>query len=162
MTWGEIGQLMSGAGVLMTSLCAGVTVTIISLYQKRKQWVDDFRALYAEFWNDKDISQVRRWIVSNKLYNEELKPVLAQRIEKGYNDLDEDGSMKIDMVDKFMSLINRLETLEESTRTKRQRTLVGRFLFSKHWKDKASARPELREYLATAWKGVIEIQNKSI
>jgi hypothetical protein len=45
---------MSGTGVLITSLCAGVTVTIISLYQKRKQWVDDFRALYAEFWNDKD------------------------------------------------------------------------------------------------------------
>jgi hypothetical protein len=49
MTWGEIGQLMSGTGVLITSLCAGVTVTIISLHQKRKQWVDDFRALYAEF-----------------------------------------------------------------------------------------------------------------
>jgi hypothetical protein len=65
------------------------------------------------------------------------------------------------MIDKFMALINRLETLEESTRTKRQRTLVGRFLFSKHWKDKASSRPELREYLATTWKGVIEIQNKS-
>ena len=85
MTWGEIGQLMSGTGVLMTSLCAGVTVTLVSLHQKRKQWVDDFRALYAEFWNDKDISQVRRWIVSNKLYTEVLKPILAQRIEKGYN-----------------------------------------------------------------------------
>ena len=132
MTWGEIGQLMSGTGVLITSLCAGVTVIIIPLYQKRKQWVDDFRALYAEFWNDKDISQVRRWIVSNKLYNEVLKPVLTQRIEKGYNDLDEDGSTKIDMIDKFMSLVVQLETLEESTRTKRQRTLVGRFLFSKH------------------------------
>jgi hypothetical protein len=52
--------------------------------------------------------------------------------------------------------------LEESTRTKRQRTLVERFLFSKHWTDKASSRPELREYIATSWKGVIEIQNKSI
>jgi hypothetical protein len=102
MTWGEIGQLMSGTGVLITSLCAGVTVTIISLYQKRKQWVDDFRTLYAEFWNAKDISQVRRWIVSNKLYNEVLKPVLTQRIEKGHNDLYEDGSTKIDMIDKFM------------------------------------------------------------
>jgi hypothetical protein len=131
MTWGEIGQLMSGTGVLITSLCAGVTVTIISLYQKRKQWVDDFRALYAEFWNDKDISQVRRWIVSNKLYNDVLKPVLTQRIEKGYNDLDEDGSMKIDMIDKFMSLIIRLETLEESTRTKRQRALIERFFICK-------------------------------
>jgi hypothetical protein len=155
MTWGEIGQLMSGTGVLITSLCAGVTVTIISLYQKRKQWVDDFRALYAEFWNDKDISQVRRWIVSNTLYNEVLKPVLAQRIEKGYNDLDEDGSIKIDMIDKFMSLIIRLETLEESTRTKRQRVLTERFLFAKHWKEKVSVRPELREYVATSWKGEI-------
>jgi hypothetical protein len=152
MTWGEIGQLMSGTGVLMTSLCAGVTVTLVSLHQKRKQWVDDFRALYAEFWNDKDISQVRRWIVSNKLYNEALKPVLTQRIEKGYNDLDEDGSMKIDMIDKFMALIIRLETLEESTRTKRQKAVIERFLFSKHWKDKARSRPELREYIATSWK----------
>jgi hypothetical protein len=157
MTWGEIGQLMSGTGVLITSVCAGVTVTIISLYQKRKQWVDDFRALYAEFWNDKDISQVRRWIVSNKLYDEVLKPILTQRIEKGYNDLDEDGSMKIDMIDKFMSLIIRLETLEESTRTKRQKALTEKFLFSKHWKEKVSSRPELREYIATSWKGVIEM-----
>jgi hypothetical protein len=157
MTWGEIGQLMSGTGVLITSLCAGVTVTLVSLHQKRKQWVDDFRALYAEFWNDKDISQVRRWIVSNKLYDEVLKPVLAQRIEKGYNDLDEDGSMKIDMIDKFMSLIIRLETLEESTRTKGQRALIERFLFSKHWKDKARSRPELREYIATSWKGEIDM-----
>jgi hypothetical protein len=61
-----------------------------------------------------------------------------------------------------MSLINRLETLEESTSIQRQRALVERFLFAKHWKDKAGSRPELREYLATAWKGVIEIQNKSI
>jgi hypothetical protein len=161
MTWGEIGQFMSGAGVLLTSLCAGVTVTLISLYQKRKQWVDDFRALYTEFWNDKDISQVRRWIVSNKLYNEVLKPVLKQRIERGYNDLDEDGSMKIDMIDKFMSLIIRLETLEESTRIKRRKALIERFLFSKHWKDKASSRPELRVYVTTSWKGAIEIPNKS-
>jgi hypothetical protein len=159
MTWGEIGQLMSGAGVLMTSLCAGVTVTLISLYQKRRQWVDDFRTLYAEFWNDKDISQVRRWIVSNKLYHEVLKPVLTQRIEKGYNDLDEDWSMKIDMIDKFMLLIIQLEILEKSTKRQRQRTLIERFLFSKHWKDKASARPELREYLATAWKGELERWN---
>ena len=35
MTWGEIGQLMSGTGVLITSVCAGVTVTIISLYAFR-------------------------------------------------------------------------------------------------------------------------------
>jgi hypothetical protein len=157
MTWGEIGQLMSGTGVLMTSLCAGVTVTLVSLHQKRKQWVDDFRTLYAEFWNDKDISQVRRWIVSNKLYNEVLKPVLAQRVEKGYNDFDEDGSIKIDMIDKFMSLIIRLETLEESTRTKRQKALIEKFLFAKHWKEKISSRPELREYIATSWKGVIEM-----
>jgi hypothetical protein len=58
------------------------------------------------------VGQVRRWIVSNKLYNEVLKPVLTQRIEKGYNDLDEGRSMKIDMIDKFISLIIRLETLE--------------------------------------------------
>jgi hypothetical protein len=112
--------------------------------------------LYAEFWNDKDISQVRRWIVSNKLYHDVLQPVLTQRIEKGYNDLDEDGSLKIDMIDKFMSLIVQLETLEESMRTQRQRTLIERFLFAKHWKDKANARPELREYIATAWKGALE------
>jgi hypothetical protein len=127
MTWGEIGQLMSGAGVLVTSLCAGVTVTLISLYQKCRQWVDDFRTLYAEFWNDQDIGQVRRWIVSNKLYHDVLQPVLTQRIEQGYNDLDEDGSMKIDMIDKFMSLIIQLETLEGSARTRRQRTVIARF-----------------------------------
>jgi len=47
--------------------------------------------------------------VSNKLYNEALKPVLTQ------------------------------------------------ILFSKHWKDKARSRPELREYIATSWKDEIEM-----
>ena len=84
-----------------------------------------------------------------------LKPILTQRIEKGYNDLDEDGRMKIDMIDKFMSLIIRLETLEESTRTKRQKALTEKFLFSKNWKEKVSSRPELREYIVTSWKGEI-------
>jgi hypothetical protein len=42
--------------------------------------------------------------------------------------------MKIDMIDKFMSLIIRLETLEENTRPKRQKAVIERFLFSKHLK----------------------------
>jgi hypothetical protein len=63
----------------------------------------------------------------------------------------------IDMIDKFMSLVIRLETLEEGTRTKRQKALIERFLFSKHWKDKARSRPELREYIATSWKGEIDM-----
>ena len=95
--------------------------------------------------------------MSNTLYDEVLKPILAQRIGKGYNDLDEDGSMKIDMIDKFMSLIIRLETLEESTRTKNQKAVIERFLFAKHWKDKARSRPELREYIATSWKDEIDL-----
>jgi hypothetical protein len=61
-----------------------------------------------------------------------------------------------------MHYVHNEVILEESTRTKRQRTLIERFVFSKHWKDKASSRPELSEYIASAWKGVIEIQNKSI
>jgi len=56
MTVGEVGQLMSGIALITTALCAGVTLTIISLQQRHKQWIDDFRALYAEFWNDEDIS----------------------------------------------------------------------------------------------------------
>jgi hypothetical protein len=56
------------------------------------------------------------------------------------------------MIDKFMSLIIRLETLEENTRPKRQKAVIERFLFSKHWKNKARSRPELREYIATSWK----------
>ena len=62
------------------------------------------------------------------------------------------------MIDKFVSLIIQLETFEESARAKRQRALIERFLFSKHWKDKASSHPELREYVATAWKGEIEMR----
>ena len=81
---------INGTGVLITSLCAGVTVTLVSLHQKRKQWVDDFRALYAEFWNDKDISQVRMWIVSNKLYTEVLKPILAHSLPDTFFLLNED------------------------------------------------------------------------
>lgn len=57
MSWGEFGQLMAGIGILLTALTAVTTLILISLQQKRKQWADDFRAIYAEFWNDRDIGQ---------------------------------------------------------------------------------------------------------
>ena len=55
-----------------------------------------------------------------------------------------------------MSLINRLEILEEGTRTKRQRTLIERDFYFQNIADKASSRPELREYIASGWKGALK------
>jgi len=158
MTWGEMGQLMAGIGIIITALCAGATLIVISLQQKRKQWVDDFRALYAEFWKDNNASQVRMWIVSDKLYNDVLKSILKQR-NAGCNDLDEGASIILDRVDRFISLILQLETFEKMRpMTARQRSLIKRLSFSKYWRPRAMSRPELADYISKYWKNEFELK----
>src|SRR5688572_19153081 len=104
MTWaelGQLGQLLGGVGILLTSICAAATLIRISLQQHRKQWFDDYCTLFTEFWNNKDISEARMWIESDKLYNDILKPVMMKRIENdAENDLDEEESIKQNKVDK--------------------------------------------------------------
>jgi hypothetical protein len=125
-------------------------------HQKRKQWIDDFRTLYAEFWKDADVSRVRRWIISNKLYDQVLKPVLIKRNQNS-SDLNEDEGMVLDDVDKFIAVIIRLEALEETRMTRRQRALIQKLFFSRYWKTAAASRPELRTYISRDWAGEITL-----
>src|SRR4051812_4786306 len=113
MSWGDIGQLLSGIATLIIALCAGIIATVISFQQTRKQWVDDFRSFYAEFWNDKEVSEVRRWVASKQIYDQILRPALVQRNKQTENELDEEACIKLDKLDKFLSVLIRLQAAEK-------------------------------------------------
>jgi hypothetical protein len=72
----------------------------------RHQWIQNFQALYAEFWTEKDHSDVRSWIVSNQLYEKKLRHVLEARNNDGRhnNNRDEDENIVLDKVDRFCSI----------------------------------------------------------
>jgi hypothetical protein len=107
------------------------------------------RALYAEFWNDKEVSQVRRWIISDRLYKDVLQPVLILRNSDG-RDLNEGAVTILDNVDKFLSLLIRLKTLEEGIANRRRKS-INHLLFAEYWRPPAESRQELRDYIENEW-----------
>ncbi len=104
METGPLGQLLSGIGLILTASCAGATLFWIGRQQRRKLWIDDFRALYAEFWSNKDVSMVRRWIISNKEYEDLRRILILRNVDPKNNNLSPDDNAKLDKVDKFCSI----------------------------------------------------------
>lgn len=79
--------------------------------------------------------------------------MLAQRNEKEQNDLDKYNNPKLDKIDKFISIIVRLETFEKRVfMTRGQRALARKLILSKFWKNKISARQELMTYANNHWE----------
>jgi hypothetical protein len=149
METGPLGQLLSGIGLVITAFCASITLTVITLQQRRKQWIDDFRALYAEFWRDPDVSTVRRWIVSNKEY-EGLRDILVRRNTTTENNLDAKDNAELDKVDKFCSIMIRVGTFEKRRMPKDYRLLLEK-MFAEFWMNKVGPRDELKFYIKQHW-----------
>ena len=117
-----IGPLLGGIG----SLIGGCSVLAAFLFIQRRtvdaQWVDGFRQIYAEFWKDDTISEVRRWIVSNSEY-ESLRVVLVERAKTIENNLDTESNKILEKIDKFCALMLRVKSFEHRAMSDHQRQL---------------------------------------
>jgi hypothetical protein len=150
----ELGELLSGIGTIVIAVIA----SIISLQQYRKQWFDDFRTVYAEFWNDKEATEVRRWISSRKQYDDVLKPVLVRRNQQKENNLEQEDNVILDKLDKFLSIMVRLQVAEKIGMPVRRRLLVTKLLFSKYWIAAINSRSELVTYVEENWREEIDLE----
>jgi len=115
--------------------------------------VNTFRILYDEFWKeDGAVSKARRWIISEEEYNTTLKPVLLERNETGlHNKLAACKNEKMETIDRFCSILVRIQSLEQW-----QRDLWVKILHGKFWIDFIEKnRQELHDYLDLHWKEML-------
>ena len=120
--------------------------------------VASFRTLYDEFWKTKEISSVRRWVVSGHEYEKELKPVLIKRKASGaLNELEGVDNEKLDKLDQFLSVLVRIKSFthsgEMASLEQWQRDLWVKVLHGTWWIEFITKnRPELHDYLEAHWK----------
>jgi hypothetical protein len=66
---GQLGQLLSGIGFIITASIAVATYFLFHRKQLDDSWLERFRTLYGEFWNNKDLREIRKYIVNNEDYD---------------------------------------------------------------------------------------------
>ena len=57
---GQLGQLLSGIGFIITASIAVATFFFFQRKQLDDSWLDRFRTLYGEFWNNKDLREIKK------------------------------------------------------------------------------------------------------
>jgi hypothetical protein len=79
----KLAQMLSGIGIFLGAITAIITYKFYHQREQRNKWIDNLRLLYAEFWKDETVREVRTWITNDYLYNSKLKPILLERDKTG-------------------------------------------------------------------------------
>jgi hypothetical protein len=148
------GQLIGGISALVAVCIAGLTLLMVHLRQQRTAWFDSFRALYAEFWHDDDIAEIRRCIVNEQSYAAMVK-VLDRRNGSDGNALDRYDNALLEKIDRFCALMVRVNSLGEARAGKKERDLWYQ-LYGRFWFGKLQVRSELWAYLEKHWHALDE------
>jgi hypothetical protein len=118
-------------------------------------WIESFRTLYAEFWQNERIAKVRGFIVSDIDY-ETIRSVLVERLAmpKLHNSLTADKNAILEEIDNLCALLGRVEIVRTNALTRKQR-LLWEATYGRFWIDKISYREELCEYIEIYWKPIL-------
>jgi hypothetical protein len=77
-TLAKIGPILSGVGLILGATIAGLTALRVTRKQTEDAWIDRFRTLYAEFWKEDPIIEVREWILNENAYKILKKPLSGE------------------------------------------------------------------------------------
>jgi hypothetical protein len=108
---------------------------------------------------------VRSWIVSNKLYQAKLEPILKARNDDGRdeNNRNEIENCVLDKLDRFCAIMLRAKTFDNQRVSwyfrwsdrkfyRDQEKLLSKCLYDKFWRDRAfQKRAELYKYIQNEW-----------
>lgn len=148
----KIGPFLSGVSLLLAACAAWVTVFKINRRAMYMTWLDGFRALYAEFWQNRNIARVRSWISSDVEYAE-LEKILLERLKSKRNLLNAEANKTLEQIDQFCALLVRIEFFDRTIMTRQQRDLWQR-TYGDFWGKKINEREALRQYMEEYWPGV--------
>jgi len=154
MTLAEVAQLapiLSGLGLLLGSAAAWATLFLYHRKSHVNQWLESFRAIYADFWKDEKVSKARRWIDNDREYAG-LRAVLLEVLDKQAFDLSQSEYDYIECLDRFLATMLRVSTFvsRNGKMTNDQRHLWFN-MFQRYWIPRMYSRSELDTYVAKYW-----------
>lgn len=148
------GQIASGASFAITALVAVFTLFVVNGKRADAVWLDKFRNLYGEFWNDPHMKEARKLLINKDDYDQ-LSRILLKRNNKEECDLSTDEYDKLDEMDNFFSIMARVRSFAVSTSmTRSQKELWGDLLFN-FWIEKIKSRQELKVYVEKHWTNLL-------
>lgn len=146
---GKFAQVLTGIAALAALGLAYETLDKVHLAKRRADWLDSFRLLYREFWQDDEIAEVRLWMVNDRAY-ETPRAVLLRRQASVDNTLDAYDNAVLEKIDRFCALMVRVHTLgalgDDEDQERLWFNLYGRF-----WLGKLQRRDELKQYIRLHW-----------
>lgn len=134
----------------IASLSLAATALLTHFFQRRQKaeaWYQTFRELYARFWTDEQIAEVRSWIACDAAY-EKVRPTLGQRF-KGEVAVEE--YWILERVDRFCALIIQIVQLNPEKGNSEQKKYYSE-LYDRYWFDKVRTRRELWKYVEKFWR----------
>lgn len=133
------------------SLFVSATIALLGFQLNRRTqqeaWSVIFRELHRDFWDDKTIEKVRRWLCSDEAYANELLPVLRNR-ESGTASAAEYPT--IEALDHYCALMLRLVTVNQKQFSPEQEQ-VFKTLGYDWWLYKLHQKEEVRDYIHRHW-----------
>jgi hypothetical protein len=146
---------------LVAKIILGLATSLIALLvylQNRKDskanWERCFSELHNNFWIDKDLRCVRKWLVNEDSYSE-LKPILEKRMNHGGHAIEKGEYDSIDRLDKFLNYLSRIVYLVPVT--KEQAEIWENFFFGYWIKQCLSGeKKEIQWYVERFYKNLLE------
>lgn len=142
-----IASAFSAAAIAGTGL-----VALLSLDYTRKtkeeSWLVTYRELHKEFWTDEKMAKVRAWLCCDDAYKNELKPILAKRLDGQILSADYET---LDLLDRFCAVMLRVAHMDAASRSKQQ-IAAYRQLGYFQWMYIMKRRPEVVDYLKLHWE----------
>lgn len=157
---GQVGPFLSGISLLLAAIVAWVVYFTFNRKDLYQRWVDSFRVLYREFWNDEEMSKVRMWLVSDRLYSDHLQQVLRERNTQpdDHNNLERTENEALNSVDRFLALMVRAQSFASDIQNMRhltpaQRALWDKLLRRRFWDE--PNREDLKRYVEKHWEELL-------
>jgi hypothetical protein len=97
---GPVGQFLSGVGLVSGALVAWHTLRSVHHRTVEMNWLQSFRTLYAEFWNDDKMALCRKWIVSEQEYKR-IGPLLERRLITTSNEMTSEENDDLECIDRL-------------------------------------------------------------
>lgn len=148
----SIGPWLSGIGLIATGSAAWITYHYYYRRTRDAAWLNWYLAIYAAFWDDPRVAEVRGWISSDVEYAK-IAPILSKRLAVANNTFDAETNAALEKIDYFCSILLRIEFFDRGRWTRRQKKLWY-VTFEKYWIAQIRKRTELMAYINEYWGSI--------
>lgn len=144
----QVGPYLSGIGLLIGAAAAWTTYAFYHRRTIEDNWVSTFRALYAEFWNDKKMGVVRKYLSSEEEYGK-LDVILTKRLAVAENLLSSEENDILEILDRFCAMMVRILYFGRRKMRPHQAKLYDA-VFG-YWKESIKKRKNVKAYIKKYW-----------